>query len=416
MSVANFVLHGSVRFTLPKASKALHSVQNATTFSPACSQQALTPPSPIPPFVVPVMSENCQKLNVFVPSSAGFHSKLPVLVWFYGGWVDDKYHSAWGFLGSKEVIDAGITNLRMRTEHIAAFGGDPSRVVSGHGGVSAGAISSALLLLSNKRFDAFMLPGSPVNTGSVREAQPYYDELVAANNCTGSKNALDCLRHIPLDAFKASVDKTPNLFSFSALQNVWHPRIDGDIMVYNPLVSVSKGLYAKIPIMTGDSDYEGTTNDEFLGYLRSKFVSQSSFPKSAPAEVAELLTLYPEDPTHGSPFDTGLANEITPEFKRIAAFQGDFTFTGARRFFLEHASRTQSAWSWLNFINNLDPNDCTRGRTTSGVFWPKWNDPSANGSTSLLTLSDPSVVSITAENFRVDAIKYLFGLLLKEAE
>jgi hypothetical protein len=90
------------------------------------------------------------------------------------------------------------------------------------------------------------LAGSPVSTGSVADGQPYYDELVAANNCTGSKDTLDCLRHIPLDAFKATVDETPNIFSFSSLQNVWRPRVDGDIIVRNPLVSVSKGLYAQV--------------------------------------------------------------------------------------------------------------------------------------------------------------------------
>ncbi|KAJ7315412.1 Alpha/Beta hydrolase protein [Mycena albidolilacea] len=495
----------TLRFSLPRLPKALHGVQNATAFSPACPQQGMTEltlRSPIAPFVVPSMSDNCLKLNVFAPSTASSRSKLPVLVWIYGGGfeggssadvevrplversiatgkpiivVTPNYRvSAWGFLAGKEVANEGITNLGLRDqifaldwvqEHIAAFGGDPSRVVIG--GVSAGAISSALLLLSNKRFEptalfrgAFMLAGSPVSTGSVADGQPYYDELVAANNCTGSKDTLDCLRHIPLDAFKATVDETPNIFSFSSVQNVWRPRVDGDIIVRNPLVSVSKGLYAQIPILTGDADDEGTlfslsstnltTNDEFLGYLHSNF-----FPKSTPAEIAELAALYPDDPTQGSPFDTGLANQLTPQFKRIAAFQGDFIFTGPRRFFLEHASKTQSAWSWLskrgkstpilgaahgsdmdiwlprtisnstdlgpidallNFINTLDPNHPQAGaRTNSKAFWPKWNAPSSNGSTSLLTLSDPGV-SIKTEDFRVDAIKYLLDLLLKDAQ
>jgi hypothetical protein len=70
----------------------------------------------------------------------------------------------------------------------------------------------------------------------------------------------------------------------------------------------------------------------------------------------------------------------------------------------------------VNFINTLDPNHPQAGaHNTSAVVWPKWNVPSSNGSSSLLVLSDPGVVNITGENFRVDAIKYLFGLLLKEA-
>ncbi|KAJ7199617.1 carotenoid ester lipase precursor [Mycena pura] len=512
----------AVRFALPKLPSVLHGVQNATVFSPACPQQASIPPPPLPPSAVPQQSEDCLKLNVFAPSSANSRSKLPVLVWIYGGGfefgnspdtevrplversiatgepiivVTPNYRvSAWGFLAGKEVAGERITNLGLRDqifalewvqEHIAAFGGDPARVVIG--GISAGAISAAVLLLSNKRFEptalfrgAVMLSGSPPTTGSVADGQPYYDELVAANNCTGQKDSLNCLRHIPLDAFKATVDKTPNVFSFSSVQNVWRPRIDGDIIVQNPLISVSEGLYAKIPIMTGDSDDEGTvfslssanltTNDEFVGYLHSKsafhlpFVlfhrltagcMSSFFPKSTPAEIAELAAFYPDDPTQGSPFDTGLANQFTPQFKRIAAFQGDFLFTGTRRFYLEHASKTQNTWSWLNkrgkstpifgaahgsdiniwfptsilnstdlnpvdalvnFINTLDPNHPQAdAHNTSAVVWPKWNVPSSNGSSSLLVLSDPGVVNVTGENFRVDAIKYLFGLLLKEA-
>ncbi|KAJ7921736.1 sterol esterase [Mycena leptocephala] len=498
----------AVRFSLPQAPKLLHGVQNATTFSPACPQQPLSPSFPITLPDEGAVSEDCLKLNVFAPRSASPHSKFPVLVWIYGGGfeignspdtevrtvversiaigepiiiVTPNYRiSAYGFLGGKEVGDNGISNLGLRDqifalewvqEHIAAFGGDPSRVVIG--GPSAGAISAAMLLLYNKRFEptalfrgAFMLSGSPITTGSIADGQPHYDGLVAANNCTGSRDTLECLRRVPFDAFKATVDNTPNVFSFSSIQNVWRPRVDGEIIVQDPLISVSNGLYAKIPIMTGDTDDEGTlfafsttnitTNDEYLGYIHSNF-----FPKSAPAQIAELAILYPDDPTQGSPFDTGAANQFTPQFKRLAAFQGDYLFIGARRFFLEHASKTQNAWSWLNkrgkstplvgaahasdigiwfppanatdfvpvdalgksinssqlnFVNTLDPNRSSGMRNTSAVFWPKWNAPSSDGSPSLLTLSDPGVVSVTSENFRIDAIRFLFGLLLKEAK
>jgi hypothetical protein len=69
----------------------------------------------------------------------------------------------------------------------------------------------------------------------------------------------------------------------------------------------------------------------------------------------------------------------------------------------------------VNFVNTLDPNHPQTGaHNTSAVVWPKWDVPSSNGSASLLVLSDPGFVNITGENFRVDAIKYLFGLLLKE--
>ncbi|KAJ6543585.1 sterol esterase [Mycena vulgaris] len=494
----------ATRFALPKAPTLFHGVQNATAFGAACPQQAFSPlPISIPIPNSPQVSEDCLTLNVFKPSTAGPHSKLPVLVWIYGGGfeigksadtdvrplversivagepvivVTPNYRvSAFGFLAGKEAGDAGISNLGLRDqifalewvqEHIAAFGGDPTRVVIG--GPSAGAVSTAFFLLSNKRFQptelfrgAFMLSGSPLTTGTVADGQPDYDGLVAANNCTGSTDTLECLRRVPFDAFMASVNQTTNTFSFSSLQNIWRPRVDGDVVVHDPLVSVTRGLYTKIPIMTGDSDDEGTefslsttnitTNEEFMSYIHSNYL-----PSATPAQIAKISALYPDDPTQGSPFDTGTANALTPEFKRLAAFQGDYVFLGARRFFLQHASVTQNAWSWLNkrtkstpligaahgsdvpvwfpaanstdtfgmdalinFINTLDPNrsaSLAPHKKAPAVFWPTWNTPSSNGSTSLLTFSDPALVNVAVEDFRVEAMKFLFSLILNEAK
>ncbi|KAJ6451390.1 sterol esterase [Mycena vitilis] len=501
----------AIRFSLPQKPTLLSGVQDVTKFSPACPQQAETPPFPFPPLTVPPMSEDCLMLNVFVPRFATPDSKLPVLVWLFGGGfeigdasdtdfgplversiangepvlvVTPNYRfSAYGFLAGKEVVDAGISNLGLRDQifalewvnaHIEAFGGDPARVVlevallQPSGGASAGAISSAILLMSNERFDssalirgAFLVSGSPITTGSLADGQADYDGLVSANNCTDAQNTLECLRRVPFDTFKSTVDKTRNGLSYSSLENAWRPRVDGDVVARNPLVSVAEGLYAKLPILSGDCDDEGTqfsfandnitTDDEFVSYISSNYL-----PKATLDQIAEIALLYPDDPAQGSPFDTGLANQFTPQFKRLAAFQGDYFFVGARRFFLQHAFRTQSTWSWLskrgkstpylganhgsdgpiwfptntteadgflgadkllNFINHLDPNSGLGGQNTSAIYWPRWNEPSQNGTTgSLLTFSDPTGVGFTPETFRVDAMQYLFGLMLNEAE
>ncbi|KAJ6632156.1 sterol esterase [Mycena sp. CBHHK59/15] len=488
------------RFELPKAPRVLPGSQNATAFGAACPQQAFTP---VPVYSLntnySAISEDCLTLNVFKPSTADAHSKLPVFVWIYGGGfeignsadtdvrpvversivtgepviiVTPNYRvSAFGFLGGKEADAAGITNLGLRDQifalewvqkHISSFGGDPNRVVIG--GPSAGAISTGLLLLSNKPKSnvlfrgAFMLSGSPISTGTVADGQPFYDELVTANNCTGSEDTLGCLERVPFDSFMATVNRTRNIFSYTSISNAWRPRIDGDVVVKNPFVSVAEGSYARIPIMTGDSDDEGTlfslsntnitTNAEFLAYVHSNYL-----PNSTATQIAAVGNLYPDDPTQGSPFGTGTANQLTPEFKRLAAFQGDFFFLGPRRFFLQHASKTQDAWSWLNkrgkatpilgsfhgsdtgiwfptnptetvgvdalinFINTLDPNRSAAPGTASNssIFWPRWNTSSSSGPSSLLTFSDPGVINVTAETFRSDAIRLVNDLVLEAA-
>ena len=64
----------------------------------------------------------------------------------------------------------------------------------------------------------------------------------------------------------------------------------------------------------------------------------------------ELLTLYPQNVTKGSPYGTGTQNALTPEFKRIASILGDFTFQAPRRFFLQTLSDKQNTWSYCRLF------------------------------------------------------------------
>ena len=77
-----------------------------------------------------------------------------------------------------------------------------------------------------------------------------------------------------------------------------------------------------------------------------EFMSSDYLPKSSPADIDRLLVLYPQDPALGSPFDTGDLNELTPQFKRLAALQGDLVFQAPRRFLLEHRSDKQKAFAF----------------------------------------------------------------------
>ena len=72
------------------------------------------------------------------------------------------------------------------------------------------------------------------------------------------------------------------------------------------------------------------TEAELGGYLKSNY-----FPSASDGTIAQLLELYPSNPAAGSPFGTGDAFAFTPEYKRLAAFQGDFIFQATRRFLLD---------------------------------------------------------------------------------
>jgi hypothetical protein len=82
------------------------------------------------------------------------------------------------------------------------------------------------------------------------------------------------------------------------------------------------------------------------------------------------MQLYPSDVTQGSPFDTGLDNAFTPQFKRISAFQGDVVFQGPRRWMVENKVTTD-VWVYGMSIPLFDSEDFTHFWSTQSVNVPK---------------------------------------------
>jgi acetylcholinesterase len=376
--------------------------------------------------------------------------------------------SALGFLGGKEVKAAGIGNAGLRDqrfamewvqEHITSFGGDPKRVTIW--GESAGAVSVGLHHIVNNGVQgnlfrsAIMESGSPLLLRPITDNQPFFNQLVADTGCASARDAIACLRTVPFANLSAAINLTPNIFSFQSLQLTWQPTVDGVFITRNPQLSVQKGLFSKVPIITGDCDDEGTLfslttlnitdNAEFLNYIETNY----GIPQS---QSAALQQAYPDDVTQGSPFDTGTANAITPEFKRIAAIQGDLIFQAPRRFFLEAMSKTQKTFAFLskrgkatpglgafhssdipefygtgdspdfigtdalvNFVNTGDPNTPKNPASLlSKVDWQPWGSSAANPP--LLTFLDPApTVMITFDTYRADAMKILTNISLAVA-
>lgn len=81
-------------------------------------------------------------------------------------------------------------------------------------------------------------------------------------------------------------------------------------------------------------------------------------------EVDRVMSLYPHgghrgphivlitaltwsnflDPTQGSPFNTGRRNQLSPQFKRLAAIIGDLAFIAPRRYFAQVRSDKQPVY------------------------------------------------------------------------
>ncbi|RDB14741.1 Lipase 4 [Hypsizygus marmoreus] len=486
---------GDLRFRLPQPVPAYTSSFSATSFGPSCPQQAISLPilsglvAEAVNYIVNSIygvifsdSEDCLTLNVVKPASATPTSKYPVVVWIFGGgfevggtslydggvivdrsiglgspviYVSMNYRvTGFGFLASKEVKSAGVGNLGLQDQrealrwiqkYIGAFGGDPTKVTIW--GESAGAISVSLQMVANNGnaeglFRAsFMQSGSPIPVGEITNGQQYYDAIVSQTGCSGSADTLQCLRTVPYATLKAAINRSPGIFTYQSLRLAWLPRADGVFLADNPQKLVQQGKVANVPFITGDCDDEGTlfslstlnitTESQLKTYIKSTFL-----PGVSDTEINTLADLYPGDVTEGSPYGTGILNVLSPQFKRIASFQGDGVFQAPRRFFLDQRSGKQNTWAFLSkrlkvlpilgsvhasdilniygggeltdylirFAVNLDPNSKT------GLQWPKYTTSTRK----LLTFYDDLLFPqrITDDTYRKDAMAFLTNVTL----
>ncbi|EIM86929.1 carotenoid ester lipase precursor [Stereum hirsutum FP-91666 SS1] len=486
---------GDLRLRLPVANLPYKGTYNASTFGPMCPQQSLVLDPSVIATVAPIVgsldfgpgsipqSEDCLSVDVIVPKDVTVDAKLPVVVWIYGGafeegdmtlypgevivqgsldletpvvYVAMNYRlSAFGFLPGREVKDAGVGNLGLQDQRLAmlwvqkyieAFGGDPNRVIIW--GVSAGAISVGLQMVANGGnaeglfHGAFMQSGSPIPVGDIADTkqQAVYDSVVDRAGCSNKTDTLQCLREVPFSVFNDVSNETYSSFAFQSLNLAFEPRADGIFLTDTPQQLVLKGEVANVPFVTGDCDDEGTlfslananltTETETNNYIASNY-----FTDASTQDLQPLFEAYPSDLSAGSPFDTGSANNLTAQYKRLAAFQGDLVFQAPRRFFLQQRYSQQDTWSYLwkrgkstpyigsfhsndtaygpgevrdaliNFANNLDPNGPTLGVSD----WPKYTTHAPT----LFTLLDGDVpVTLTNDTYREKAFSVMTNVSL----
>ncbi|KAH7413377.1 Alpha/Beta hydrolase protein [Cadophora sp. MPI-SDFR-AT-0126] len=434
--------------------------------------------------------EDCLNINIHRPAGTTAADKLPVLFWIFGGgfelgwnsmydgapWVEDSVEQGkpiifvtvnyrvggFGFLPGAEVLADGAANLGLLdqrlglewvADNIAAFGGDPDKVTIW--GESAGAISvldqMALYDGDHTYKGKPLFRGAMMNSGSIVPADPVdcpkgqdvYDTVVEAAGCASSSNTLECLRAAPYDTFQNASNSVSGLLSYTSIALSYLPRPDGTALTESPELLIASGRYAKVPFIIGSQEDEGTlfalfqsnitTQAQLVTYLNTIF-----FHGASKAQIEALVATYPETFFDGSPFRSGLLNNIYPQFKRLAAILGDLTFTLTRRSFLETANALAPdvpSWSYmssydlgtpilgtfhgsdllqvffgilpnyaakatrayyLSFVNALDPN------VGSGFTeWPRWS------AAKKLINFYPLTSAIINDDFRGDTYSYI---------
>lgn len=267
----------------------------------------------------------------------------------------------------------------------------------------------------------------PTNDVTTPKAQNIYDSVVENAGCSGATDTLVCLREADYVTFLNAVTAVPGIFSYRSLDLSYLPRPDpsSDFFPQSPELAVQAGNFAKVPIIVGDQEDEGTlfslvqsnitTDAQLIEYLASYFPENPN----AVADVTGLVNLYPNEPLvgqpAGSPFNTGAANNIYAQYKRLAAILGDVTFTLTRRAYLEALNSQVTCWSYLasylygtpvlgtfhgsdilaafgtvgdlnvptvsiqtyyiNFVNSLEPNGA--GVAAPLIQWPQWTASAA---------------------------------------
>ncbi|KAK4447432.1 Alpha/Beta hydrolase protein [Podospora aff. communis PSN243] len=416
------------------------------------------------------ISEDCLTVNVIRPAGTKAGDKLPVLFWIFGGGFELGWTSMYdggplvaaaasmgkpyvfvavnyrvggfGFLPGKEVLRDGAANLglldqRMGLEwvadNIAAFGGDPDKVTIW--GESAGAISvfdqMALYDGNNKYNGKPLFRGAIMNSGSVVPADPVdcpkgqviYDTVVKAAGCSSAADSLQCLRELPFERYLRAANSVPAILSYNSVALSYLPRPDGKVLTDSPDRLVPTKKYAAVPMIIGDQEDEGTLFSLFQPNITNtprlvSYLSTIFFHGATNKQMNDLVNTYDDNLLAGSPFRTGLFNEIYPGFKRLAAILGDLVFTLSRRVFLAECLKANPdvpSWSYLssynfgtpvlgtfhgsdilqvfygilpnfasrsthsfyaNFIYNLDPNNSRGGTNSVGtkvnINWPQW--------------------------------------------
>lgn len=349
------------------------------------------------------IDEDCLYLNIYRPAGIDASAKLPVLYWMHGGgftmgfgfpsegvpfvadsiakgkpiiFVAVEYRvGGFGFLGGREVMEAGVGNLGLLdqrlgmqwvADNIEAFGGDPDKVTIW--GESAGSISvfDHLVLYDgdNTYKGKPLFRAGIMNSGSLVPADPVdcekaqivYDHIVEKAECSGASDTLQCLRDADYQTLLWATTDVPTFLSYSSIALQYMPRPDGVVMTQSPEFLIEQGKFAKVPIIIGDEEDEGTlwslvqsnltTTDQVADYLQTWFFHHSTFE-----QMQEYVGTYQTITEDGSPFRTGLLNNWYPQFKRLAAILGDLAFTLSRRYFLDsrHAAAPElPAWSYMS--------------------------------------------------------------------
>jgi para-nitrobenzyl esterase len=292
---------GPLRWRAPQSPTPWASPRPAKDYGPDCMQQPF-PGDAAPLGVKP--AEDCLYMNVWAPESAAKgKTKLPVMVWIYGGgfvnggssptvYAGDRFardgvvmisfnyrvgrfgffaHPALtaenadgGLLGNYAYMDQ-IAALKWVRENAAAFGGDPDNVTifgESAGGMSIhtllttpmakGLFQKAIIQSGAGRSGLFPIPkltGAPGERSGEAAGLAFAEKAGVKGTDAASLAALRALSAEQVtDGLNMATAFTPTYAG---------PMLDGKIFAREAMVAYRAGEWAKVPVMVGATSADG---------------------------------------------------------------------------------------------------------------------------------------------------------------
>jgi len=342
-------------------------------------------------------SEDCLYLNVRTANLGGAE-RQPVMVWIHGGGhqtgsgstafyqsnplaqrgvvlVTFNYRlglvgylahpalsaeSEQGVSGNYGTLDQ-IAALRWVRDHIAAFGGDPSRVTIF--GESAGGESVAHMMISP--LARGLVHGATMESASTGELLIHLrrpvlhfmsaeaaGEAFAEKVLGDSENPIERLRALPADELYAALRRFPEFDAYG------HPIIDGAVLRKSVIEAFLDGDQAPVPLLVGSNADEGSIlynlgDDALYGSSPGPETAEAypGYLREALGEDAEkILELHPVSN------DAGL-------FEAASSIYGDSRFGATARFYAGRMAKLGQP-AYLYFFTRVPPSP----RQTAGAF------------------------------------------------